>query len=567
MSDRIVKGSGKNIKSYEKNMALLAKIGNNKIICCNKCFVGKKYYHILISFILLSLPTSIFISALAKIDSKLIILFIIIVLIIYIPIVIFLLLGGCSDPGILERNNEYAYYDNRKSVIKVNIQGHMTNLNYCYTCFHFRPPRTSHCAECDNCVENFDHHCLWMGTCVGKRNYKYFYFVISLTTLCALFQLFTSIGFIINHFKHNDFNSNESKYIIISLSFVAFFDLLFLIFFFFKLFYVHTYLLTKGLTFYEHIKKKYFVTLKIIPYSRGILKNIYNKIFKKVPLSKLDLEKLNKENNDIIETNKLITENRGKLTIQHKKEDKDKDNTNELNNDNYKTNNNLDNNDNNNDIQNESNNNQNSLFNYQNIINKEEESKNEENKEEQNNITNLIDNNSYNKNTDVKNEEDTTNRIIKDIKEYEDNDDDINFEQYIKSNTEVNNKDNNNSKNNNFYNDKNENEKKDSNQIKKENNGKKESNIKYVNKNDDKKDNKEGNNNQDNDKTEKEKTNFTKKNSIKIKKIKLSNQNKINKRIKNNYQKELNETSKKDYTEDPGKLNCSDKTKNNFIHN
>ena len=115
----------------------------------------------------------------------------------------------------------------------------------------------------------------------------------------------------------------------------------------FKLFYVHTYLLTKGLTFYEHIKKKYFVTLKIIPYSRGILNNIYNKIFKKVPLSKLDLEKLNKENNDIIETNKLITENRGKLTIQHKKEDKDKDNTNELNNDNYKTNNNLDNNDNN----------------------------------------------------------------------------------------------------------------------------------------------------------------------------------------------------------------------------
>ena len=81
-------------------------------------------------------------------------------------------MGGCSDPGLVERNNEYAFYDNRKSVIKMNIKGHMVKLNYCYTCFHFRPPRTSHCAECDNCVENFDHHCLWMGTCVGKRNYK-----------------------------------------------------------------------------------------------------------------------------------------------------------------------------------------------------------------------------------------------------------------------------------------------------------------------------------------------------------------------------------------------------------
>ena len=253
MSDLIRKENNKNVRNYEKGMNLLTKIGNNKIICGNKFFVGNKYYHIFISLFLLILPTSIFISILVKINTKLSIFFLVLIIVMFIPIIIFLFLGGCTDPGILERNNEYAYYDNRKSVLKLNIQGHMINLNYCYTCFHFRPPRTSHCAECDNCVQNFDHHCLWMGTCVGKRNYRYFYFVIFFTTICSLIQIFCSIGYIINHFKYREdkFKSNESKYFVISLSFVGFFNLMFLIFFLAKLFYMHTRLLSKGLTFYE----------------------------------------------------------------------------------------------------------------------------------------------------------------------------------------------------------------------------------------------------------------------------------------------------------------------------
>ena len=78
-----------------------------------------------------------------------------------------------ADPGIVPLNTDkkpakaYFIVMGRKNQV-------LAELKYCHTCNLMRPLRSQHCYTCDRCVKEFDHHCIWLGTCVAARNYKTF---------------------------------------------------------------------------------------------------------------------------------------------------------------------------------------------------------------------------------------------------------------------------------------------------------------------------------------------------------------------------------------------------------
>ena len=122
----------------------------------------------------------------------------------------FLIISTFTDPGILRRHHFSNMYLFERKSTKINHLGYLRHYKYCGTCSIIRPLRSSHCYDCSNCVEKCDHHCPWIGNCVGKRNYIYFYFfVVGFTFLLLYIE-----GFCIAHiwkYLYDQITENNKK--------------------------------------------------------------------------------------------------------------------------------------------------------------------------------------------------------------------------------------------------------------------------------------------------------------------------------------------------------------------
>ncbi|KWU42459.1 zf-DHHC-domain-containing protein [Rhodotorula sp. JG-1b] len=119
-----------------------------------------------------------------------------------------------SDPGIIPRNLDpdppQRFIEPDPDVpgsegewivevkyIELPGKGYVAS-KWCPTCHTYRPPRTSHCRLCDNCVERTDHHCAFLNNCIGRRNYRPFIVFLTSAVVCAVYAL----AFTLYHIVH-----------------------------------------------------------------------------------------------------------------------------------------------------------------------------------------------------------------------------------------------------------------------------------------------------------------------------------------------------------------------------
>ncbi|KAI3766059.1 hypothetical protein L2E82_16108 [Cichorium intybus] len=205
------------------------------------------------------------------------------------------------DPGIIPRNTHPPEPETMDQTLEVGssqtpqlrlprikevaVNGMIVKVKYCDTCMLYRPPRCSHCSICDNCVERFDHHCPWVGQCIGLRNYRFFFMFVSSATLLCIYVFAFCWVYAIKIMNSEDVSiwraliKTPASIVLIIYTFIC-------VWFVGGLTVFHLYLISTNQSTYENFRYRYDWTEN--PYNRGVFENFKEVFWTSIPPSKND---------------------------------------------------------------------------------------------------------------------------------------------------------------------------------------------------------------------------------------------------------------------------------------
>ena len=151
---------------------------SKKTLCSNKNMILFIVLHLVIILLVFFILLPYFNS---NIFSSIYIIVSVFVFILYISL-------SFSNPGKMI-NNEY------NDLLDIVEKGNDAE-DFCPYCLVKNNFRSKHCLICQNCIDEFDHHCFWVGNCIGKNNYKLFFIFLIYILLNTLYNIGVNIYYL-----------------------------------------------------------------------------------------------------------------------------------------------------------------------------------------------------------------------------------------------------------------------------------------------------------------------------------------------------------------------------------